>query len=162
MPVINYGGQQYYIPFDPVMIAQLIFNGFEVSGDSGISPEQARVESEAIHLHLRKLWGDTQLRTTPGRRDQNDPPVSMPDTGYENPAATGRKYGTGIQQFEGRHNYQKVTPNPYIDFNIREIGTEPRNITEANAGASPLDEALRLMGLDPTPLMGKLGLLDKV
>lgn len=132
MPRVKFNGKVYQIPYDPRRLADLIYKGYEVYTDEGVPPEQQQREYAEIDRHLKSLWGNQALKTTPKRLDQHpDTPRSAPDTGLLKPQA-GMSVPPG---FDRDINYRAVDINPSVDFRTPQVEFEFQNNMPARTEA---------------------------
>lgn len=121
MPKVKRDGREYRIPFDPRILAGLIFEGHEVFPDEGVSPDQIKEENSLIQGELSLLWGDQDFRTGPGRFDAPGKTV-IPDT---------FDAGKPFQAYQDKlHDFRKVVPNPDIQYRIPILQNNPPDLLE--------------------------------
>lgn len=66
MPVLKYKGKSYKITFEANNIAQLLYEGHEITPDEGVDELTMRNQSNLVNPILQKLWGDQQFKAVPG------------------------------------------------------------------------------------------------
>lgn len=114
MPKLKIGDQFTTIPFEPDLVAELLFNGFTVVPDQGANLD---FEGQQIKESLKKLWQDFPGgRTVPGRSTLKGPEVT-PDTGIE------RQPGQGYSKpgLDWQSDYRTFDPNPTTIYKNRAI-----------------------------------------
>lgn len=110
MPIVNHPNGSFTIPFDADVIASYMYNGINVTAEPDTPEKQLKSDQKLIDSSLRSLWGDKNVRTTPGRfrgeknaigptirenQDDNDWRLNLPAS-----------------------NLRKVIPNPTKNFHI--------------------------------------------
>lgn len=94
MPILKRNGKSYKIPFEANNIAQLLYEGHEISPDEGADELTMRIQRNLVNPILEKLWGNQQqLRTVPGQ--------------FENKEIPGEPF-----------KFQNVMPNPQNKYNM--------------------------------------------
>jgi hypothetical protein len=100
MPKVKVGNEFQTIPWNPDVVAGLIYKGYTVHPDEGTDPATYAIQQQTLEPILRKLWGDKPVRAiAPGL---SKPFAHQPFNSEEPPVGT---MGTG--SFD-------VMPNPYI------------------------------------------------
>ncbi|MEN6317862.1 MAG: hypothetical protein ABFD82_03760 [Syntrophaceae bacterium] len=102
MPIIDYNGQKLEIPYDPRILAHLIYRGYRVFPDDGLSEEQQGIHNNQIGNYLRKLWGNKQFNQQQQRSNINP---------FEGEQARINPYAS---------NYMGVQANPFIDYSVQQ------------------------------------------
>jgi hypothetical protein len=137
MPTIIISNRKVQIPFDPQVIANLMFQGHTILPDEGVDPKQQEIENQQIGKHLEGLWGNTQRRTT------ND---HISTGSNRSPGISdGEHFGSGFLPPSGTANefdMKRMRINPYIKMPIGEFKGyyEPPKTTEAKRKTGLLDD----------------------
>ena len=100
MPIWKYRGKKRQIPFNPELIARLLYDGHEVWPDEGAPEAQILREKTLINQNLKNLWGDKKMRVVDSDRE-----VAVDET-------------TEAPVFAP---FKKVIPNPMIEQNMPAI-----------------------------------------
>lgn len=101
MPI--YKGKQ--IPFDPLAIAKLMYEGEQVFPDPDTPPEAYGTENFQVMRELRKLWGDKPSRVIEDVKHHERNPVPL----FHVPGAD-----TVINEFKTNMPFRRVIPNPFL------------------------------------------------
>lgn len=113
MPIAVYKNRKVRIPFDAEQIANMIYRfGVEVYPDEGTHEVQAKWEKAQVDDHLRKLWGDKNVRTNPNT-------THMPEGGGA--MREDAPFSQRIPIPGGWFNDMSVERNPFVKLPIGKI-----------------------------------------
>ena len=106
------------IPFDPEIIAGLLFRGEEITSDEGISDQQLEYERSLIDEHLQKLWGDQKSKAL----DESQPNISRNLLKRREEILGEKPNPKDDKTVMGRENetinFKQVVPNPFLEQNM--------------------------------------------
>jgi len=108
MPKIKIGEKLHQIPWNPDIIAGLIFQGYSVQPDEGLDEATIVEHNRQLGARLEKLWGNKNLRSMPEKggmdswKNENIPEIHR--------APVNRN-----------SDFLNVVPNPYLNFQIRQV-----------------------------------------
>lgn len=108
MPRVKIGDDVHQIPWNPDVVAGLIFQGVTVLPDHGIDEATHAEHQRQLETRLRRLWGNQNVRTMPGRgglpswKNEDIPEITRPPLNRD-------------------ADFLNVLPNPYLHFQIRQV-----------------------------------------
>ncbi|HOC60643.1 MAG TPA: hypothetical protein PKN70_11875 [Smithellaceae bacterium] len=122
MPVVKYRNEQIYIPWDADKVANLVFQGYEVQPDAGISPSEFEFHKQELDKRLRKLWGNKDL--VPAR--PQEAPQHIPKRPIPPSTVIGED---SAQAYRGGGVSRNVLTNPYARYLLRQV--DPGDLTDS-------------------------------
>ncbi len=132
MPVVDHPDLgQFYIPFDPAVIANYQFNGIQVFPDPGAAPARLELENELIRMRQTELWQKQLHRVAPNVYKSPRPDPGLSPSIPDRPGMAERLIEESIEgagrfpfrggQAPGQGVIRQVLPNPTVSFTGDEV-----------------------------------------
>jgi len=114
MPYVRVGNDEFTIDWDPDFVSYLIFRGYDVLPDDDIDPSTLALHNQQLKSRLRKLWGNTKLRSADPQGTTGAAPRIPAITEGKDPLLAPFKSSIG----------RAIMPNPYVDYQSQAIPKE--------------------------------------